>query len=264
MSLEHLIQLANRFYDSAEDDSVELIHKLIRSHINVESSTTYKTAGAQMPTIHMIRHGHTAYNQNDKGSAERLRGWLDIQLDGRGYEQAERVAQLVSNFPIARIVASDLNRARDTAKALQRYTNVDLKLSPSLRPFNMGICVGREVQFYVPMMLDYIQNKPDGKMEGSTESFNMFKARVLTKLKELQAEAIGSPDKGHIVVVAHSRNCRLLEAWVNAGCQDVETIDLEPLLRKDDNCKPGHFLTIQYNGQKWELVELADQDILDK
>lgn len=262
MYLTHLIKLANSFYQLGKDDDVALIHYFIHKHVNIALPFNYKKAEKSKPTIYLVRHGNTLYNGNDGKSCERLRGWLDLNLSDRGYEDAEKIAQFLYHFPISRIISSDLNRARDTAKAIQRYTDVDLSLSGSLRPWNMGHCVGQETKIYVPIMIDYIKNKPDEKMPGSTESFNFFKIRVLSKIKELQEEAIN--DSKHIVMVAHSRNCRLLESWILAGCKNVEIIDNEPLLRSEDNVKPGHIMTIEHDGNKWNIIKLPNQDVLDK
>lgn len=264
MHLKELLQLANKLYERADYDSVRLIQKLVQAHVQLGSGIV-KSAAKEIaaPTVVLIRHGETEFNSSDNRENEKLRGWLDIQLNETGYVQAEKLGQFFMNYPVARIIASDLNRARETAKSIMRYTDADIKLSSTLRPWNLGAVMGKSVQEYVPVMLEYIRRDKEIP-PGSTESFHMFQTRFLGKMKELMNEAIEKKEHGVIIAVAHSRNTRALRGWVMAGAQDVEILDKRPLLDKDDPVKTGHFMAIQFDGQKWNIVELENQNIIDK
>ena len=209
MHLKELLSLANKLYAQADYESVKLIQKLVESHVALSTSGLIKTAEISAPTVVLIRHGETEFNSSNDKDNEKLRGWLDIQLNETGYVQAEKLGQYFMNFPVARIVASDLNRARETAKSIMRYTSADMKMSAALRPWNLGAVMGKPVKDYVPVMLEYIKKEHEVPPK-STESFHMFQTRFLGKMNEIMHEAIEQKDKGIIIVVAHSRNTRAL------------------------------------------------------
>ena len=70
--------------------------------------------------IFLIRHGET------HGNAARIVQVPDIPLSHRGIVQAERLARRLAGEGIARIVASDLARARMTAEHLHQATGAPL------------------------------------------------------------------------------------------------------------------------------------------
>ena len=49
-----------------------------------------------MGKLLIIRHGHTSLNL--PGRDERLRGWLDVPLDGEGLEEAAETAEQVNRL----------------------------------------------------------------------------------------------------------------------------------------------------------------------
>ncbi len=61
--------------------------------------------------LYLARHGETSWNQ-----ARRWQGWTDVPLNETGEAQASVLAAKVAGVGIARIVASDLSRARRTAE----------------------------------------------------------------------------------------------------------------------------------------------------
>lgn len=80
------------------------------------------------------RHARTAYN-----SQARLQGQIDIPLDEVGHWQARTSAsRLAARHRPARIVASDLTRAVETAGYLSRLLDVPVELDPRLRERAFG------------------------------------------------------------------------------------------------------------------------------
>ncbi|MFD4991617.1 histidine phosphatase family protein [Cellulosimicrobium cellulans] len=85
-------------------------------------------------TLVLLRHGRTAYN-----AAMRLQGQVDIPLDGVGQWQAEHGAKaLASAHRATRVVASDLVRAADTARAYAGAIGAEVQLDPRLRERGFG------------------------------------------------------------------------------------------------------------------------------
>lgn len=85
-------------------------------------------------TVVLLRHGRTAYN-----ATMRLQGQVDIPLDAVGQWQAEQGAKaLASAHRATRVVASDLVRAADTARAYAAAIGADVAYDPRLRERGFG------------------------------------------------------------------------------------------------------------------------------
>lgn len=82
----------------------------------------------------LLRHGETLWNKEN-----RLQGHDNAPLSPRGIAQAEAIAPMVHNLSPARIVSSDLGRARQTAKIIG-YP--DAPVDARLRELNMGTWTG--------------------------------------------------------------------------------------------------------------------------
>ncbi|SHH28409.1 histidine phosphatase family protein [Massilia sp. CF038] len=83
-----------------------------------------------MPTTHivLIRHGETAWN-----AERRLQGHIDIALNAEGLRQAEALAAALAGERFDAIVASDLQRAHQTAQAVARVQGMAVHTDPGLR-----------------------------------------------------------------------------------------------------------------------------------
>ncbi|MYN07328.1 histidine phosphatase family protein [Pseudoduganella aquatica] len=64
-------------------------------------------------SILLIRHGETAWN-----AVRRLQGHIDIPLNPEGRRQADALARALAAEPLHAIIASDLQRALQTAQAV--------------------------------------------------------------------------------------------------------------------------------------------------
>ncbi|WP_448061400.1 histidine phosphatase family protein [Cellulomonas hominis] len=84
--------------------------------------------------IVLWRHGRTAYN-----ASARLQGQIDIPLDEIGEWQVATAAQaLADRYTPARIVVSDLSRARATAAALAALVDAPLTIDARVRERAFG------------------------------------------------------------------------------------------------------------------------------
>jgi probable phosphoglycerate mutase len=89
--------------------------------------------------IVLWRHGRTEWNAN-----ARFQGQLDVELDDVGRAQAKRAAPLLAQMNPARIVSSDLSRARETAGALAAETGLEVVTDPAFRETYSGQWEGLE------------------------------------------------------------------------------------------------------------------------
>ena len=83
-----------------------------------------------MPTtnIVLIRHGETAWN-----AERRLQGHIDIVLNPEGQRQAAALAAALAGGQLDAIVASDLQRALQTAEAVASARGLPVQVDPALR-----------------------------------------------------------------------------------------------------------------------------------
>jgi len=86
----------------------------------------------------LIRHGQTTYN-----STGRMQGHLDTELSELGYEQARAAARLLQDQGVSKIVASDLLRARETARVVAEALGMDFTTDARLRETHLGQWQGR-------------------------------------------------------------------------------------------------------------------------
>ena len=147
-------------------------------------------------SIFLIRHGETV------GNASRVVQLPDNPLSPRGVEQAERLARRLATEGIARIVSSDLARARATAECLQRLTGAPLSFEPLLHERNFGDLRGTP---YAELGLDPFA--PDYAPPNG-EDWPVFHARVDRAWARVQELAAATD--GHLAVVTHGLVCRSL------------------------------------------------------
>ena len=84
------------------------------------------------------RHGRTGWN-----AESRFQGTSDIALDAVGTAQAHRAARELATLGPDLVVASDLGRAVDTARALAAIVDLPVATDPALRETYAGSWQGR-------------------------------------------------------------------------------------------------------------------------
>jgi probable phosphoglycerate mutase len=88
--------------------------------------------------IYLARHGETSWNREG-----RWQGHTDIALNVAGLAQARALGAFLRGRDIARIHASDLLRARQTAEAAAAILGVtELVIDPALRERSFGLFEG--------------------------------------------------------------------------------------------------------------------------
>ena len=90
-----------------------------------------------MTTIWLIRHGETDWN-----AEQRLQGHLDIPLNQVGIEQAALLAAALQRERPEVVIASDLQRACETARPLAQSCSLELLTDSALRERCFGAFEG--------------------------------------------------------------------------------------------------------------------------
>lgn len=174
-----------------------------------------------MQRIIFWRHGRTEWN-----AQQRFQGQTDIPLDEVGLVQASRAAAMLASLQPTRIVASDLQRARQTAQALSAITGTEVITDPRLRETFAGEWEGltRDVleSQYAGELADWATDstaRPGVNGETRIEVADRMVASVQDHLADLGSE-------GTLVVATHggaarSAVCRMLglphETWGALG-----------------------------------------------
>lgn len=190
-----------------------------------------------MANLILVRHGETALNKKTGASSERIRGWVDVPLDDKGKREAVALGAKFANSGVRKVYTSDFQRAAIPALNIAQAAHVPIIKTDNLRPWNLGILHGKEVDKVIPVMNKCIEHPdvviPDG------ESFDSYRTRYLPFLHGLLKEAASSP--GPIIAVTHSRNLQLARAWDKAGRPADYSFDLERMNDYRDEVPPsGH------------------------
>ncbi len=91
----------------------------------------------ERPTVLLVRHGETVWN-----ASRRIQGHEDIPLSDVGRAQARALAERLRREKPARIVSSDLARARETAEIVAAPLGLPVTTDALLREQSLGTWQG--------------------------------------------------------------------------------------------------------------------------
>ena len=164
------------------------------------------TSTPMKQTLLFIRHGQTTWNVEHL-----LPGQLPgVALTETGRAQAERLAEALRVLPIATIISSPLERARDTALYLARARDITLQLDDGLMDTNVGRWSGQKYDELLkndPAWKAYVLD-PSTAPEG-VETFPQVQQRVLAAVERWQQQETSS---AYLAFVAHADVVKLLLA----------------------------------------------------
>lgn len=157
-------------------------------------------------TLLLIRHGQTDWNVDG-----RYTGQSDIPLNNVGRAQARQLAAQISPQPPDKIVASDLQRARETAVIMAAPLNLPVATDPRLREINQGVWEGmyfsdikaRYAAEFAARAADPLMVAPPGG-----ETVGQVRHRVLAAI----ADIVQAYPNQRIAVVAHGLVLALIKA----------------------------------------------------
>jgi len=156
--------------------------------------------------ILLVRHGQTTYNVEG-----RLPGQLPgVPLTDEGRRQAHTAAVALSGLPLSAIIASPLERARDTAETIARGWALPVRLDPRLMDTDMGPWAGQKID-------DLVKNEPRWKafVEHPTEPPAGVESLATVQQRAMAAveDARNDPETGdYLVFVAHADVVKLILA----------------------------------------------------
>jgi probable phosphoglycerate mutase len=155
-----------------------------------------------------LRHGVTDHNLG-----RLVMGQLDIPLNSLGRHQAETAALHLRHAGVARVLASPLARARETAEIVASRLHLPVEIVDGLKERDWGAMTGRS---YRDLMR--ARHLPEG-----AETPEVFAQRILAALD-------GAPRAEPLLVVAHSGACRVLRRFLAIDDGEGPVPNAVPLL----------------------------------
>ena len=226
-----------------KDDKVD---NLVTKNLATKPNDQINNSGS----LYLVRHGKTALNNDENPTDDRIRGWKNIPLNKEGKLQAKELGQIFKGKKIDKLYSSDLQRAYDTAYEISKGSGTPVTKKFDLRPWNLGKYQGESSEKVGPEIADTIKKTPHIKVEGG-ESFNNFKTRALNMARKLIEES----KKKNVVAVTHTRDVKLIQAWIAAGCPDDNSIDEKTFMNQPIKTGSIHKIDTTDNGVKVTEIE---------
>jgi len=147
--------------------------------------------------IYFVRHGETSWN-----AIMKIQGHSDVFLSDRGREQAEMLAQRLSNEKIHCFYSSDLARACETARIVAQPHEMDVITTPALRELNFGVWEGltvKEIEETYPGQIKSWWTNPLNTHIPQGETLSEMTERCVNEVKNI----IKEHNNETVLVVAH-------------------------------------------------------------
>lgn len=157
-----------------------------------------------MTLLYLIRHG-----END-WVGKRLPGWAPgLHLNGRGREQAERLAGDLATVGFEAVYSSPLERAVETAEPIARLQGLTLETRTELGEVRVGRWQGQPLRLLrVRRLWPTIQHAPSRARFPGGESFPEAQARLVAAVERILADHRGP--KASVAVVSHADPIKLV------------------------------------------------------
>jgi probable phosphomutase (TIGR03848 family) len=133
-----------------------------------------------MTELLLIRHG-----ENDLTKRGLLAGRLPgVHLNEKGRQQAEELANELSQLPIKAVYSSPLERAMETAQPLARALQVRVQRDPGLLEIDVGTWEGKSIRRLARTQYwRIVQENPSRARHPGGEGFLQVQTRVVSALE---------------------------------------------------------------------------------
>lgn len=198
--------------------------------------------------IYLIRHGESIANTQSIYQGQTY----DTKLSALGEKQAHAVGERLRNEPITRVIASPLQRTRQTAEAIARWHNVGVEIEPRIIETNHGQWEGQSVETIKkrwPQIFQLWQSEPAKTAFPGGETFAATRTRTLAWWQMLLDTA-----QGTTVVVAHDNVIRAVL---------VELLHMEPNTMWGVELEPAAITTVKFVDGKVKVCAINDINHLE-
>ncbi len=202
----------------------------------------------------------------------KIRGSSDVPLNSDGLQQADDVGRGVAQKGgMDLLVSSPLERARNTAVAISRYSGgTPIHVDERAMPWSLGMYEGEpvdKVKSYIAKMANDHPNVPiPGRGPQSTrdgESFNAFKQRFIGGLVAPLMQAHAQDPQTKTGIVTHLRDILAAKSWVENGARkdlQFNHHDVDYENKSDKEEKPTSMFKLAPEGDKWTFTPEAHND----
>ena len=156
-----------------------------------------------MTTIFLVRHGETVDN-----ARQIMQGQTQGELNEKGREQAQQVAERLSAEPIDAVVASDLHRAIQTAEFIAAPHGLHVNTTELLRERDWGSFTGR----FIPDLRGEVWPDDIESEEALLQRARAFLLYITTTYPDMRVVAVG-----HGIV-----NKAILAVYAQCPMRDVQ------------------------------------------
>ena len=178
---------------------------------------------------YFLRHGQINSNLNKVYS-----GRSDEPLNTHGLEQAHRVAELVSQQSIDRIISSPLARAGQTATVVAAANNLKVSFDPAFNEMIFGPWEGlseARVKQQYPLEWTLWNSQPQELKLRGRETLEQLQARVIAGMRHVEAETKAEGKGNSILVVSHVAVIRVVALYAQGRpLSEYKSIEV-------DNCQ---------------------------
>jgi probable phosphoglycerate mutase len=198
----------------------------------------------------LVRHGETDWN-----AESRLQGYTDIPLNARGLAQAAQMAKALkkAHFQFDVLYTSDLQRAKQTAQAIERLYAISATSHSLLRERHLGILQGlttSEAPLLEPELWQaHLSRDIHQELRGG-ESILQFANRITTVLQEIQEKYTGKT----ILIVSHGGALDMMYRIASNQALDAQRVITVP---------NASLNWISCDGPNWKVDNWADTSHLD-
>ena len=213
----HADRLANKALDGGS------AHK--PAPVIQQNYLTDRLRSAEIPTfIYFVRHGETILTPERKFSGT---GELNPELMQDGLDQAELVAEEAVKLGADILIASPLNRTRQTAEAISRTTGLEIIFDEAWFELSFGTWDGKSIEEVREQEPENYQAwlNSTSYAPGGGESYDEASVRIDEALEKLVAEYPGKK----IIVVTHNGVIKTaVKLAMGAPADSVFHVDASP------------------------------------
>lgn len=197
--------------------------------------------------FYIFRHGQTIWNAEGRPQGQHE---YPVPLTVQGQEQAQKLAEKLSDKKIKLIVSSDLLRAQQTGEIVAKALNVSIEFDPRLREVDYGILNGLYTIEREEVYPDFKKSYEDVSVPfPQGESLRDVALRFKSALQEIAGRcsnrAIGISSHGHAITalieelfgykVQRVENCDYVHITYDPAKDLFEGVELPP---ERENYKP--------------------------
>jgi probable phosphoglycerate mutase len=197
----------------------------------------------------LVRHGETDWNVE-----RRLQGHTDIPLNQHGLAQAAQMAKALKaiHLQFDVLYTSDLQRAADTARAVEAIFGVEAIIDQVLRERHLGALQGLTIDqaphLKPELWSTHLNRNLDHTLDGG-ESIKQFAHRIHSALENIRMQHMGKT----VLLISHGGALDMMYRLASNQSLESEKVVAVP---------NASLNWISHNGLSWQVDQWADTNHL--